>query len=47
VSIVGALAPPIFGVMAPLRPFISGAQTGLQECAILGILAMPNYAEMA
>jgi hypothetical protein len=38
-SISGIKAPPIFGVMAPLRPLISGAQTGLQECSISTVLA--------
>jgi hypothetical protein len=46
-SIVGALTPPIFGVMAPLRPFISGAQTGLQECGSLNVFAIQNCAKTA
>jgi hypothetical protein len=41
-SIFGLLAPPIFGVMAPLLTAISGARTGLQECAILPVFATAN-----
>ncbi|MGZ8341024.1 MAG: serine hydrolase, partial [Telluria sp.] len=35
----GNKTPPIFGVMAPLRPLFLRAQTGLQECATSGLLA--------
>lgn len=46
-SIVGIKAPPIFGVMAPLRAGISGAQTGVQECAIWRDFAIAFFAVFA